>query len=580
MPSESERWRAHPVLGALVRILVVLIPLAVSILVSLAVIAVLPSTSSLAGKALWWTIVLALAWGAALLVERVARRALPLAVLLELSLVFPDRAPSRLRAMRGTTVRELENQLAGLRAKGAQGTPLEVAETLVSLVGSLGLHDPRTRGHSERVRAYVDLISDELQLPEHDRLRLRWAALIHDLGKLTVPAGVLNGGKDLPPDAWTSLKRHPEEGKRLAAGLLPWLGEWAETVHQHHEWWDGAGYPRGLAGEEICRGARIVAVADSFEVMTTNRSYAKARSAAAAREELSRCAGTQFDPAVVRAFLHISIGKLRGVLGPLAGLSVVPFAAGRAGDILRAGVGTAVVAGAVVVGVIPGPGSSSPPPIVSSGSDSSTTVTGSTATPLPAASASAAGTRPPASTAPTSRPPVAPPAPAGSAIGAPAAARAQPYYLVPNSLSPRRPTGEPPATVQLLPDGASRSFDLVVGAASITLPDAPLVGLYSRVVGPKGKGNGLGQLTITLSDCAGASGPCREISSTAVPVGTGRDSGGYDERAATLSGSARVLTSGHVLRMTIAMRTQGNALSVELAFGAASTPSRLEFRPQ
>jgi hypothetical protein len=103
----------------------------------------------------------------------------------------------------------MEQRLTRLRSAGVHSRPIEAAETLVTLVSILGLHDSRTRGHSERVRALTDLLSTELDLPEEDRIRLRWAALVHDLGKLTVPAEVLNGGRDLTDDQWAGLRRHP-----------------------------------------------------------------------------------------------------------------------------------------------------------------------------------------------------------------------------------------------------------------------------------------------------------------------------------------------------------------------------------
>ena len=158
-----------------------------------------------------------------------------------------------------------------------------------------------------------------------DRDRLRWSALLHDIGKMTVHPDLLNKTGELTDEDWATLRRHPLEGRRLIAPLHAWLGEWALTVEQHHENFDGTGYPFGLAGNEISLGARIVAVADSFEVMTSSRSYKSASSPSEARNELTRCAGTQFDPAVVRAFLNVSLGRLRWIIGPLSWLFDVPF---------------------------------------------------------------------------------------------------------------------------------------------------------------------------------------------------------------------------------------------------------------
>jgi putative nucleotidyltransferase with HDIG domain len=203
--------------------------------------------------------------------------------------------------------------------------PVVAAQRILTLVGALGVHDRRTRGHSERVRAFNDLIAQELRLPQHDRDRLRWAALLHDIGKLHVPTKILNKPKKPTEKEWAVLKSHPARGARITAPLSSWLGPWADTIEQHHERWDGAGYPNNLSGADISLGARIVAVADAYEVMTAPRPYSRPVSAAAAREELARCAGAQFDPEVVRAFLNISIGKLRKVIGPISWLAQLPL---------------------------------------------------------------------------------------------------------------------------------------------------------------------------------------------------------------------------------------------------------------
>jgi hypothetical protein len=253
--SAGDRWAARPVLGAVLRVAVVVVPVVVAVLVGIGLTHLLPTAHTLWGRIGWFAAVLAGATVALLLTDRLARRLLPLAVLLELSLVFPDRAPSRMRAARTPSVRELEKRLQGLRSDGVSGRPIETAETLVMLVGMLGVHDKKTRGHSERVRAFTDLLTTELKLDDDDRMRLRWAALVHDLGKLQVPSRILNGGSDLTEDDWLAIRRHPEEGERLAVGLLPWLGEWGTAVVAHHERWDGTGYPRGLAGDGIGYGA-------------------------------------------------------------------------------------------------------------------------------------------------------------------------------------------------------------------------------------------------------------------------------------------------------------------------------------
>jgi putative nucleotidyltransferase with HDIG domain len=263
---------------------------------------------------------------AAAVVERLARRTLPLAIMLQLSLVFPDHAPSRFAlARRAGNPRVLKDRIQVAREKGIDDDPSRAAEEIISLVGALSAHDRKTRGHSERVRAFTDLIAEELKLSEADRDRLRWAALLHDIGKLRVPTRILNKPGKPDPHEWAVLEGHPEAGAILAAPLLPWLGEWASTIAQHHERYDGKGYPNRLAGDSISLGARIVSVADSFEVMTAARSYKKPMSVPAARAELARCVDAQFDAVVVRAFFSISLGRLWWKVGPAAWVAVTPL---------------------------------------------------------------------------------------------------------------------------------------------------------------------------------------------------------------------------------------------------------------
>lgn len=343
------RWRSRPVLSFAVRAATVVIPAAAAAASAWAIGSVFPAPGGLAAIG-WWASLLLITTLVAVVVERLARRLLPLAALLQLSLAFPDHAPSRFKMARGAgNVRQLEERIREARERGIDDDPARAAEQILQLVAALSAHDRKTRGHSERVRAYADMLADELQLPPLERDRLRWAALLHDVGKLRVPERILN--KPGKPDEyeWELLKEHPEAGARIVAPLAAWLGPWADTIPQHHERVDGRGYPHGLEGHEISLGARIVAVADSFEVMTAARAYKKPMPVPVARRELAACAGKQFDPEVVRAFFSISIGRLWWTVGPTSWVAVTPVL----GMLQRAGAQAAIAAkSAAVVGML------------------------------------------------------------------------------------------------------------------------------------------------------------------------------------------------------------------------------------
>jgi hypothetical protein len=299
-----------------VRVGVVVLPAAAGILAGAFVSRLLPHGPGFGPAALSFSVTSIVMLVTIVALERAGRRLLPLAALLNLSLLFPDRAPKRFAIARKVgKPKDLQRQLQEARDKGVSGGDTAYMQQVLELVAALSVHDRQTRGHSERVRVFADLIADEMHLSDGDRARLRWASLLHDIGKLVVPPEILTKPAALNDAEMSAVRRHPEEGERLIGPLRAWLGEWGEAVVQHHERYDGTGYPHGLAGDRISLAGRIVAVADSYEVMTAARPYRKSVGVSAARQELVKCSGTQFDPLVVRAFLNISMGRLWRVVG-------------------------------------------------------------------------------------------------------------------------------------------------------------------------------------------------------------------------------------------------------------------------
>jgi HD-GYP domain-containing protein (c-di-GMP phosphodiesterase class II) len=353
------RWSAHRGRALAVRAVVYLTPVVASIVFVHYAGQIVPAPlSSLWLYLAWWFGLSVAATGVLVAIDRITRRLLPLAALLQLSLVFPDEAPSRFKiAFRAGDVDRLEARLAAKEAVAAAATPAEAANRLLELVAALNIHDPLTRGHCDRVRAYSVLIGEELGLKPEELDLLNWAALLHDVGKLDVPTEILSKDGKPTDEEWQVLRLHPIYGEELVEAMADWLGPWTSAVGFHHERWDGKGYPRGLAGEEIPLPGRIVAVADVFDVITSVRSYKKASAAEEGRAEIARCAGTQFDADVVRAFLNVSLGRMRLVMGPLSWLAHAPMlgrlpftpALGTAAGALS------VAATSAVAGIVPTP---------------------------------------------------------------------------------------------------------------------------------------------------------------------------------------------------------------------------------
>lgn len=176
------------------------------------------------------------------------------------------------------------------------------SDTVRSLIGALEAKDSYTRGHSVRVAQYAAAIGVEMGFLEAELERLEYAALLHDLGKLSLSSGLLTKPSTLTDIEAAAMGNHPAAGADMVNRIPP-LRHLTEHIGAHHEWYDGRGYPAGLAGDAIPKLARVLSVADAFDAMTTNRAYRPAMSEEEALGELLAGRGGQFDPMVVDAFL-------------------------------------------------------------------------------------------------------------------------------------------------------------------------------------------------------------------------------------------------------------------------------------
>jgi putative nucleotidyltransferase with HDIG domain len=189
--------------------------------------------------------------------------------------------------------------------------------TLRALAAALDSRDTETAGHGQRVTRLAVRLGQELGLTSEALQALERGAMLHDIGKIGVPDALLRKPGPLTDDEWTTMRRHATIGAAMLDGI-PFLSDAVPLVRHHHERWDGSGYPDGLAGPAIPFGARIFAVADAFDAMTSRRPYRSAMPLAAARAELARCTGSQFDPAVVAASTRLTDTELASLLTPPA----------------------------------------------------------------------------------------------------------------------------------------------------------------------------------------------------------------------------------------------------------------------
>jgi response regulator RpfG family c-di-GMP phosphodiesterase len=190
-------------------------------------------------------------------------------------------------------------------------------ETLQALATALELRDLGTAGHTRRVMTYAVQIAKEMDCTKEEIHSLTLAALLHDMGKIGIPDAILLKTSELSPEERAIMQTHVTRGYELLR-CIGFLGGAAEIILAHHEHFDGGGYPHGVKGEEIPIGARIFAVADALASITSDRPYRWAKSLAAARKEIIRETGKQFDPAVVSAFLSIDPATWEELRGGMA----------------------------------------------------------------------------------------------------------------------------------------------------------------------------------------------------------------------------------------------------------------------
>lgn len=492
----TPRWSSHRWASAAIRAAALLVPALAAAVATWVLAQQVPRPVS-GAAVLWWAMMLAVAALVFVSVERAARRLLPLAALLRLSLVLPDQTASRYRiALRAGTTRRLREVVEQARAGDLGDTPAESAERVLLLVAALNSHDRLTRGHSERVRAYAEVIGEQMGLPQADLERLRWAALLHDVGKIAVPGEILNKKGRLTDDEFEVIKTHPAEGAALVEPLRAWLGDAIDAVGQHHERWDGKGYPAGIAGVDIGLAARIVSVADTFDVITSTRSYKKATSPTAARREIARCAGSQFDPKVTRALIDVSLGRLWLAGGPLSWAASLPLLAHvpTVGGVVPA-LGNAAVAGVAAAAVVVGGATAAPEPVATEhaaalaafgpaalhhGAEGRTEVDGDPAADGAASAPSTTGPAAAVAPDPAAVPPIDPaavvpeaPAPADTAALPAPTTTAPPRGAAPAPTTAPAPTSDSSGG---LVSGIVGGLPLVDDGLSVSTGDIPIVG--------------------------------------------------------------------------------------------------------
>jgi len=207
---------------------------------------------------------------------------------------------------------------------GAQRSPHDAVDSLISM---LQLHEKDGRGHATRVARLAVALADELGIDNDDIAELERGAMLHDVGKLDMPAAILSKAAPLDDEEWKVMRTHPQVGYDLVK-KLPRFARAAEIVLAHHEAFDGSGYPHGLKGDEIPLGARILTIADSYDSMTHPHTQRPAMPAEMAVREIERCSGSQFDPDAAAALGRVLVHAAEDRVAERPGQERVAFRAG------------------------------------------------------------------------------------------------------------------------------------------------------------------------------------------------------------------------------------------------------------
>ena len=246
-------------------------------------------------------------WRIHLPLRRLARTMSSMAQSGELQSDFPESGG-------GAEVQLIEETFRGLVSSledSQRARERSYVEAVGAIVTAADARDQETTGHSFRVALYSVELARGLGVSGEELKAIEWGALLHDVGKMVVPDHILRKGSPLDEDEWLIMKQHPNWGYEMLAEVSFLQPASLDLIYSHHERWDGKGYPRGLAGQEIPLGARIFAVVDTYDAITSDRPYRRACPHLTAVAELQRVAGQQLDPEVVAAFREIHEVDLR-----------------------------------------------------------------------------------------------------------------------------------------------------------------------------------------------------------------------------------------------------------------------------